>query len=178
MFFQPTDHCFQWFSDAFGVTQPSPLNDFHPPDHWFQWFFDGFGVFQPLVQWSWTIGPMMRWFQCIVHLYFTELNLQICDYAQKRRIWRENCKYALDKNFHCHFCSRRKAAKFCHPERHAKKLSITSICNKTKSQPGTTICKKNCFKDNNLQFQNHYPEQQQHGRSFSGKIFFWGPLSR
>ena len=110
--------------------------------------------------------------------YFTELILQICDYAQKRRIWRENCKYALDKNFHCHFCSRRKAAKFCHPERHAKKLSKTSICNKTKSQPGTTICKKNCFKDNNLQFQNHYPEQQQHGRSFSGKIFFWGPLSR
>ena len=27
--------------------------------------------------------------------YFTELILQICDYAQKRRIWRENCKYAL-----------------------------------------------------------------------------------
>ena len=24
--------------------------------------------------------------------YFTELILQICDYAQKRRIWRENCK--------------------------------------------------------------------------------------
>ena len=47
--------------------------------------------------------------------YFTELILQICDYAQKRRICRENCKYALDGNFHCHFCSRRKAAKFCHP---------------------------------------------------------------
>ena len=46
--------------------------------------------------------------------YFTELNLQICDYAQKRRICRENCKYALDENFHGHFCSRRKAAKFCH----------------------------------------------------------------
>ena len=37
--------------------------------------------------------------------YFTELNLQICDYAQKQRICRENCKYALDKNFHGHFCS-------------------------------------------------------------------------
>ena len=47
--------------------------------------------------------------------YFTELILQICDYAQKRRIWRENCKYALDENLHCHFCSRRMAAKFCHP---------------------------------------------------------------
>ena len=48
--------------------------------------------------------------------YFTQLNLQICDYAQKRRICRENCKYVLDENFHCHFCSRRKAAKFCHPD--------------------------------------------------------------
>ena len=47
--------------------------------------------------------------------YFTELILQICNYAQKRRIWRENCKYAFDENFHCHFYSRRKAAKFCHP---------------------------------------------------------------
>ena len=36
--------------------------------------------------------------------YFTELNLQICDYAQKRRICRENCNYALDENFHGHFC--------------------------------------------------------------------------
>ena len=45
----------------------------------------------------------------IVHL--AELNLQICNYAQKRRI----CKYALDENFHGHFCPRRKAAKFCHP---------------------------------------------------------------
>ena len=32
--------------------------------------------------------------------YFTELILQICDYAHKRRIFCENCKYALDKNFH------------------------------------------------------------------------------
>ena len=47
--------------------------------------------------------------------YFTELNLQICDYAQKQRICRKNCKYALNENFHGHFCPRRKAAKFCHP---------------------------------------------------------------
>ena len=46
---------------------------------------------------------------------FTDLILQICDYAQKRRIWRKNCKYELDENFHCPFCSRRKAAKFWHP---------------------------------------------------------------
>ena len=56
--------------------------------------------------------------------YFTELILQICDYAQKRRIWRENCKYALHKNFHCHFCSRRKAAKFCHPGLQFKLLAF------------------------------------------------------
>ena len=31
--------------------------------------------------------------------YFTELNLQICDYAQKRRICRENCKSCLTKGF-------------------------------------------------------------------------------
>ena len=48
--------------------------------------------------------------------YFTALNLQICDYAQKRRICRKNCKYVLDENFHGHFCPRRKAAKFWHPE--------------------------------------------------------------
>ena len=55
-----------------------------------------------------------------VHYYmvyianFTELNLQICNYA-KRRICRENCKYGFDENFHGHFCPGRKAAKFCHP---------------------------------------------------------------
>ena len=38
-------------------------------------------------------------------------------YAQKRRIWRENCKLALDENFHCHYCSRWETAKFCHPVR-------------------------------------------------------------
>ena len=47
--------------------------------------------------------------------YFTELNSKILDYAQKRRICRENCKYALDERFHGHFCPRRKPAKPCHP---------------------------------------------------------------
>ena len=46
--------------------------------------------------------------------YYTELNLQICNYA-KRRICRENCKFALDESFHGHFCPWRKAAKLCHP---------------------------------------------------------------
>ena len=47
--------------------------------------------------------------------YYIDLNLQICDYTQKRRICRDNCKYALDEHFHGHFCPRRNAAKFCHP---------------------------------------------------------------
>ena len=60
--------------------------------------------------------------------YFTELILQICDYAQKRHTWRENCKYTLDENFHCHFCSRRKAAKFCHPGDCPQWTSIFPSC--------------------------------------------------
>ena len=48
--------------------------------------------------------------------YFTELDLQMCDYAQKRLICRETCKSALDENFHGQFYPRRKAAKFCHPD--------------------------------------------------------------
>ena len=47
--------------------------------------------------------------------YFTELNSKIWDYAQKQRICRKNCKYALDERFHGHFCPRRKPAKSCHP---------------------------------------------------------------
>ena len=47
---------------------------------------------------------------------YTKLNLQICNYAQKRRICCENSKYAPDKNLCGHFCPRRKAANFCHPE--------------------------------------------------------------
>ena len=35
--------------------------------------------------------------------YYTELNFQICSYAEKRRICRETRKYAFDKNFYGHF---------------------------------------------------------------------------
>ena len=48
---------------------------------------------------------------------FTELNLQICDYAQKRRIYRENGNYTPDENFCGHFCLRRKASNFCQADR-------------------------------------------------------------
>ena len=60
--------------------------------------------------------------------YFTELNLQIWDYAQKRRIHCENCKYAFEENFHGHFCPRRKAAKFCHPGETQHHLEIYNQC--------------------------------------------------
>ena len=46
-------------------------------------------------------------------------------HAQKQRIWRENCKYALDENFHCQFCSRRKAVKFCHPDTVCSKWNLS-----------------------------------------------------
>ena len=41
--------------------------------------------------------------------YDTEINLQ------KWRICHENSKYAPDENVYAHFCSRWKAANFCHP---------------------------------------------------------------
>ena len=47
--------------------------------------------------------------KCTITLYiayFTELNMQTCDYAQKRR---------KRRNFFGHFRPRRKAANFCHP---------------------------------------------------------------
>ena len=47
--------------------------------------------------------------------YYTELNVQICNYAQKQRICRENSKHALDESFYGHFCPRRNAANSCHP---------------------------------------------------------------
>ena len=72
--------------------------------------------------------------------YFTELILQICDYAQKRCIWRKNCKYTLDENYHCHFCCRRKAAKFCHPAHLCKCLYISF--HEMRSNHGLRICRE------------------------------------
>ena len=46
---------------------------------------------------------------------YTELNLQFCNYAQKRRICRQNSKYAPVKNLCGQFYRRRKAANYCHP---------------------------------------------------------------
>ena len=48
--------------------------------------------------------------------YYTELDLQICNYAQKLRICREKSKYVLDESFCGHICPRRKAVNFCHPD--------------------------------------------------------------
>ena len=47
--------------------------------------------------------------------YYTELNVQFCNYAQKRRICRQNSKYAPVKNLCGQFYRRRKAANYCHP---------------------------------------------------------------
>ena len=50
-------------------------------------------------------------------VYYTELNVQICNYAQIQRICNENSKNALDESFYGHFCPRRNVANFCHPGR-------------------------------------------------------------
>ena len=46
---------------------------------------------------------MLLWQEVLYYMvyiaYYTDLNLQICNYAQKRRICRENGKYALDESF-------------------------------------------------------------------------------
>ena len=80
--------------------------------------------------------------------YSTELNLQIYDYAQKRCFCRENCKYALDENFHGHFCPRRKAAKFCYPDVNYNVCFCAfdeSVC--VRLGPGATITITNTLSD-------------------------------
>ena len=74
--------------------------------------------------------------------YFTELNLQICNYAQKRRICRENSKYALGEKFDGHFCPLQKAANFCTPGLKAtfffKKKKQKKYCHKVVRTAGST----------------------------------------
>ena len=80
------------------------------------------------------LGQEVHYYMIYIAL-FTELILHICDYAQKRRICRENCKYALDENVHDHFCPRRKAAKFCHPVL----LTIAGVKGAPHSTKGTLL---------------------------------------
>ena len=54
------------------------------------------------------IGQEVHYYMVYI-AYLTELILQICNYAQKRRICRKNSKYALDENLYDHFCPRQKA---------------------------------------------------------------------
>ena len=55
-------------------------------------------------------------FYMVYIAYYTELNFQICKYAQKHRICHENSKYALDENVMAIFAlAERKAANFGHP---------------------------------------------------------------
>ena len=54
-----------------------------------------------------SVSCTVTWY--MLHIIYIS-NLQICNYALKRHICHENCKYAPDKNFCCHFCPHRKAA--------------------------------------------------------------------
>ena len=60
------------------------------------------------------LGQEVPYYMVYIAKYI-ELNLQLCNYAQKRRICRENSKYAPDENFCGYFCPRGKAANFYHP---------------------------------------------------------------
>ena len=54
------------------------------------------------------LGKKCMHYIMVYIVYHTELNFWICNYAQKRRICRENSKYALDKNSYGHLNPRRK----------------------------------------------------------------------
>ena len=56
--------------------------------------------------------------------YYRQLDLQNI-YAQKRRICRENSKYAIDENV----CPRRKDTNFCHPAMHCLESTNMAIKN-------------------------------------------------
>ena len=57
--------------------------------------------------WSKTVLLWQEVHYYMVYIaYYTVLNLQICNYAHKRCICRENGKYALDESFYDHFCPR------------------------------------------------------------------------
>ena len=61
--------------------------------------------------------------------YYADKNLQICNYAKKRRICHENKKKRARQNFVWPFCSRRKAANFCHPaEDNTCKPKLCDLC--------------------------------------------------
>ena len=55
----------------------------------------------------------MQYYMVFVFVTYHE---QICNYAQQQHICRENSKYTHDESFYGHFCLRRKAANFCHPD--------------------------------------------------------------
>ena len=61
-----------------------------------------------------SLGQEVHYYMVYI-TYYTEVNLQICNYPQKRRICRENSKYAFGGNSYGHFCPRRKAANVCYP---------------------------------------------------------------
>ena len=79
-------------------------------------FWESLGKRMPFGSKTVLLGQEVHYYMVYI-AYYTELDLQICDYALKLRICRGNSKYyALDENFPGRFCLRRKAANFCHPD--------------------------------------------------------------
>ena len=62
--------------------------------------------------------------------YYTQVNLQICNYVQKS-ICLENSKYGADASLYGHILPRRKGANFCHPA--STRVNFSCCCPNNKS---------------------------------------------
>ena len=94
-------------------------------------FGDLWGKNAFLGQKQFFLGQEVHYYMIYI-AYSIELNLQICNYAQKRRICRKHCKYALDKNFHDHFCPQRCSATLSlQIDEHSQFVQITFSKSKT-----------------------------------------------
>ena len=74
----------------------------------FGWLWPKKGLF-------WSKSVFLGHYDMVYITCHSELNLQICNYVEKRRIWCKNRKYVPDEKFYAHFCPCQKAANFCHP---------------------------------------------------------------
>ena len=79
------------------------------------WTKNVFILVKNSVSWARCAAVHIVHYYMVYITYYTELNLQIRNYAQKRRICCENSKYALYEFFCGHFCPRRKGCQFLPP---------------------------------------------------------------
>ena len=81
---------------------------------------------------------------CCMYCVYT-VNVQICKYLQNQRICRQNSKHALDESFYGHFCSRRNAANFSHPEERLRSTAGGRVeCRFSGEEDSAKVEKKHC----------------------------------